>query len=303
MLKNLDPGDSSLSGLFNDGLEKLQIFVKEVEAQVQGVSPEELEREGELLEKRIGLLRKLKRSTGTQSAEEFIEWCGEASKAAEWLREQEKISANLAEKGRFLRKEAARLAAELRAVRNETARILEREVNRHLSDLAMEDSRFSVRLEELEKIRSTGADEASFTLSSGGRAEAPVSKTASGGELSRILLALQLSLPEATLPPTLIFDEVEAGLGGRAAVLAGYKLLELSRRCQVILVTHEGTIASLADSHFMVSRKSESVEARRLDEEERALEIARMLSGDSNLSEAVEHARILLSERRPGSIN
>ncbi len=297
LLKNLDPGDSSLSGLFNDGLEKLQIFVKEVEAQVQGVSPEELEREGELLEKRIGLLRKLKRSTGTQSAEEFIEWCGEASKAAEWLREQEKISASLAEKGRFLRKEAARLAAELRAVRNETARILEREVNRHLS------SRFSVRLEELEKIRSTGADEASFTLSSGGRAETPVSKTASGGELSRILLALQLSLPEATLPPTLIFDEVEAGLGGRAAVLAGYKLLELSRRCQVILVTHEGTIAALADSHFMVSRKSESVEARRLDEEERALEIARMLSGDSNLSEAVEHARILLSERRPGSIN
>jgi DNA repair protein RecN (Recombination protein N) len=158
-----------------------------------------------------------------------------------------------------------------------------------------------VRLEELEKIRSTGADEITFTLSSGGRTETPVNKSASGGELSRILLAIQLSLPKEALPPTLIFDEVEAGLGGRAAVLAGYKLLELSRRCQVILVTHEGTIAALADSHFMVSKKGESVEAQKLQYGERVKEIARMLSGDSGLPEAVEHARILLSERRGGS--
>lgn len=301
ILKNLPADGESLSALFNEGLEKLQVFVKGVEARTTGISPGDLEREREVLEKKIGLLRKLKRATGTRTAEEFIEWCVEASKAAEWLREQEKISSALTEKGRSLRKEAARLAAELRAARTETARLLEDEVNRHLAGLAMEDCRFSVRLEELEKIRSTGADEITFTLSSGGRTETPVNKSASGGELSRILLAIQLSLPKEALPPTLIFDEVEAGLGGRAAVLAGYKLLELSRRCQVILVTHEGTIAALADSHFMVSKKGESVEAQKLQDGERVKEIARMLSGDSRLPEAVEHARILLSERRGGS--
>lgn len=301
ILKNLPADGESLSALFNEGLEKLQVFVKGVEARTAGISPGDLEREREVLEKKIGLLRKLKRATGTRTAEEFIEWCVEASKAAEWLREQEKISSALTEKGRSLRKEAARLAAELRAARTETARLLEDEVNRHLAGLAMEDCRFSVRLEELEKIRSTGADEITFTLSSGGRTETPVNKSASGGELSRILLAIQLSLPKEALPPTLIFDEVEAGLGGRAAVLAGYKLLELSRRCQVILVTHEGTIAALADSHFMVSKKGESVEAQKLQYGERVKEIARMLSGDSGLPEAVEHARILLSERRGGS--
>lgn len=301
ILKNLPADGESLSALFNEGLEKLQVFVKGVEARTTGISPGDLEREREVLEKKIGLLRKLKRATGTRTAEEFIDWCVEASKAAEWLREQEKISSALTEKGRSLRKEAARLAAELRAARTETARLLEDEVNRHLAGLAMEDCRFSVRLEELEKIRSTGADEITFTLSSGGRTETPVNKSASGGELSRILLAIQLSLPKEALPPTLIFDEVEAGLGGRAAVLAGYKLLELSRRCQVILVTHEGTIAALADSHFMVSKKGESVEAQKLQDGERVKEIARMLSGDSGLPEAVEHARILLSERRGGS--
>lgn len=301
ILKNLPADGESLSALFNEGLEKLQVFVKGVEARTTGISPGDLEREREVLEKKIGLLRKLKRATGTRTAEEFIDWCVEASKAAEWLREQEKISSALTEKGRSLRKEAARLAAELRAARTETARLLEDEVNRHLAGLAMEDCRFSVRLEELEKIRSTGADEITFTLSSGGRTETPVNKSASGGELSRILLAIQLSLPKEALPPTLIFDEVEAGLGGRAAVLAGYKLLELSRRCQVILVTHEGTIAALADSHFMVFKKGESVEAQKLQDGERVKEIARMLSGDSRLPEAVEHARILLSERRGGS--
>ena len=129
-----------------------------------------------------------------------------------------------------------------------------------------------------------------------------MNKTASGGELSRILLALQLALPEASLPPTLVFDEVEAGLGGRAAVLAGYKLLELSRKCQVILVTHEATIAALAEHHYLVSKKGESVEAIMLGEDERTAEIARMLSGDSRLPEALEHAKKLLLGRHDARI-
>lgn len=297
LLRTLEGDDGRLGKLFNEGLERLQVFVRDAARMTAGQSIEEMERERDLLEKKSGTLRKLKRATGTASAEEFLDWCEEAKTASEWMREQERLSSVLTEKGRALRKEATRLAAELRALRAEAAANLEVEVNRHLAALAMEECRFSVRLSELEKIRSTGADDVCFTLSAGGRGETPVNKTASGGELSRILLALQLSLPETSLPPTLVFDEVEAGLGGRAAVLAGFKLQELSRRCQVILVTHEATIAALAEHHYMVRKNGESVEAVRLGEEERVSEIARMLSGDSRLPEALEHAKKLLSGR------
>ncbi len=224
LLRTIEDDEGRLGKLFNEGLERLQVFVREASNMTAGQSVEEMERERDLLEKRAGILRKLKRATGTATAEEFLNWCEEAKTASEWMREQERLSSELTEKGRALRREAARLAAELRALRSEAAAKLEREVNLHLAGLAMEDCRFSVRLSGLEKIRSTGADDVSFTLAAGGRGETPVNRTASGGELSRILLALQLSLPEASLPPTLVFDEVEAGLGGRAAVLAGYKL-------------------------------------------------------------------------------
>lgn len=297
LLRCFENNESGLAKLFNEGLERFQVFAREAARMTAGQSVDEMEREQDLLEKRGGLLRKLKRASGTASAEEFLEWCNEAKRASEWIREQERNLAELAEKGRVFRREAAGLAAELRSLRTDTASKLERDVNRHLADLAMEECRFSVRLSELEKIRSTGADEVSFTLSAGGKGETPVNKTASGGEMSRILIALQLSLPESSLPPTLVFDEVEAGLGGRAAVLAGYKLQELSRRCQVVLVTHEATIAALADHHYLVRKNGESVEAIKLGEEERAAEIARMLSGDAGLPEAMEHAKKLLSGR------
>lgn len=159
----------------------------------------------------------------------------------------------------------------------------------------MGESVFSVKLLPLGKIRSGGADEISFTLSAGGSEEMPVNKSASGGELSRILLALQLAMPEESLPPTLVFDEVEAGLGGKAALLAGYKLLALSRKTQVILVTHEATIASLADHHFLVKKTADCVEVKKLERNDRVGEVARMLSGDASLQEAREHAERLLA--------
>ena len=107
-------------------------------------------------------------------------------------------------------------------------------------------------------------------------------------------MALQLSLPDEWLPPTIVFDEVEAGLGGRAAVLSGMQLKKLSRKCQVILVTHEASIAALGDSHVLIQREDGETLTKKIDGEERVREIARMLSGSPDMMEAQEHARILL---------
>ena len=106
---------------------------------------------------------------------------------------------------------------------------------------------------------------------------------------------LQVSLPDGQLPGTLVFDELEAGLGGRSALLSGFKLRELSGRCQVILVTHEAVIAAQADQHFVVTRGGETTTVVEVTGESRSIEIARMLSGDPESREALEHASALLA--------
>ncbi len=296
ILRELPEPRVELEKKFGEGLDALRNFVEAIEGDTPGVEAlESLEREQEALERRMGLLRKLKRSTNSSTVEALMKWCHEARQATEWLREEERQASDLAERGKTLQREASRLAMALRDRRTAASKDLEERVNHHLGDLAMEDSTFRVRLSPLDRIRATGADEVLFTLAVGGREEIPVNKTASGGELSRILLAIQLALPDSLMPPVLVFDEVEAGLGGMAAVLAGHKLLELSRRCQVFLITHEAAIASLAQHHFAVRREGEETSITLLSCEERVEEIARMLSGDSSLAEAREHARRLLT--------
>ena len=157
---------------------------------------------------------------------------------------------------------------------------------------------FGINFEGTQKLSRTGADSVEFTLTEGSRS-GRVEKIASGGELSRLLLALQLSLPDEWLPPTIVFDEVEAGLGGEAAVLSGMQLKELSRKCQVILVTHEASIAALGDTHVLIQRDGGETSTRGIEGEERVKEIARMLSGFPDMAEAQEHAKILLERKSP----
>ena len=107
-----------------------------------------------------------------------------------------------------------------------------------------------------------------------------------------------MALPEEVLPKLLVVDEVEAGLGGKAALLTGLKLKELSTKCQIILITHEATIASLADQHFRVTKEGEESYVKELNDEERVQEIARMLSGTSEIREAIAHAMQLLNLRK-----
>ena len=156
-------------------------------------------------------------------------------------------------------------------------------------------------LTKLDKVRANGAENVDFVLRRGSGAVS-VAKGASGGELSRILLALQLSLPPAALPQTLAFDEVEAGLGGRAAYLTGLKLKELSKDVQVILVTHEAIIASLADAHYGVTRQNDETSVRLLEGESRVAEIARMLAGSRD-EKSLAHARHLLETKSVPAID
>ena len=244
-------------------------------------------------ENRLGALRRLKRLCNISDENELMNFCGEIYSNLDWLENSYSELEELSARSLDERKKANALAMEIRHSRQEAAQTLTQRVNALLEELAMTGIEFGIALTGLQKLSRNGADSAEFTLSDGTRS-GRVEKIASGGELSRLLLALQLSLPDEWLPPTIIFDEVEAGLGGRAAVLSGLQLKKLSRKCQVILVTHEASIAALGDSHILIQRVNGESAMRNITGEERVREIARMLSGSPNMSEAQEHARILL---------
>ncbi|MBQ9564051.1 MAG: AAA family ATPase [Synergistaceae bacterium] len=275
-----------------EALHVLEDIVEAARGMVEGGTEELQERER--LEARLGALRRLKRLSGAEDEAELLAYCQDAAENLEWLERSYPQLEEASKESLELKRRANALAMELRRGRKDAAERLSERVNALLGDLAMGGTVFEAHFQELPKLRRTGADEVEFALRAGKRL-GRVDKVASGGELSRLLLALQLSLPDKWLPPTLVFDEVEAGLGGRAAVLSGMKLKELSRRCQVLLVTHEASIAALGDAHILIQRIEGESRIRPIDGVERVREIARMLSGSPDLKEAQEHARTLLN--------
>ena len=247
-------------------------------------------------EARLGALRRLKRLCNIPDEQELLTYCDEIYTNLEWLEKSYKELEELSARSLEEKKRANALAMEIRRSRHEAGEKLSERVNAILSELAMSGIKFGINFTGLQKLRRDGADDVEFVLTDGTRSGA-VGKIASGGELSRLLLALQLSLPDEWLPPTIIFDEVEAGLGGMAAVLSGLQLKKLSQKCQVILVTHEASIAALGDSHILIQRVDGESAMKNITGEERVREIARMLSGSPDMSEAQEHARILLADK------
>lgn len=293
----------SKSGDWKESIENMLMSVQKVSALIQG-EIKSLSTEGsidearERLEKKMGLLRKLKRSVGVLNCRQLLEYALKAKEDMSWLKESRAELELLESEAAYKKKRTKSLALELRRLRKAAAAELAERVNIHLADLAMEHAIFSIEIEELDKLRSGGAEAASFKLSMPDQPPIPVGRTASGGELSRILVALQLSLGDDRLPGTLVFDEVEAGLGGRTALLAGQKLRELSGRCRTVLITHEAAIASMAGQHFLVKRNGDETSISEIEGEEREKEIARMLAGNENSREALDHARSLLSSGR-----
>ncbi len=271
-----------------------QEFSAMLAAECRASDGAEAEEAKEKLENKLGALRKIKRTLSLSNAAEVIEYAKTAAEELEWLQKSREELEALEKEAAELRRETSRLAMELRTRRKEAAASLAASVNGHLRELGMEYAAFGIEIEPLDRVRANGAENVCFTLALPDQKPLPVGKNASGGELSRILIAVQLAAGDDKLPGTLVFDEVEAGLGGKTALLAGYKLRELSKRCRTILITHQATIAAMADQHFVVKRTGDDTEIAEVAGEAREREIARMLSGDEESKEALEHARALL---------
>ncbi|WP_084129826.1 DNA repair protein RecN [Demequina sp. NBRC 110055] len=192
----------------------------------------------------------------------------------------------------------------LHTSRAAVATALAASVDGELERLAMADAKVRIEVAPTEPA-AHGADVVAFTLASHpGAPHRPIAEAASGGELSRIMLAIEVSLAAAgdDVPRTFVFDEVDAGVGGKAAIAVGNRLAELARTHQVMVVTHLAQVASFADTHVVVQKTTDGAVTRaqvaRVDGDARVEEIARLLSGQEDSSTARAHALELLEASR-----
>ena len=191
--------------------------------------------------------------------------------------------------------------------RHETAGLLEKAIEGEIHTLRMADAEFKVMFKkpDEDEINSKGVNVVEFYLSTNvGEELKPLSRVASGGELSRIVLAMKRVLAGTGSVGTIIFDEVDSGIGGEVAGIVGEKLKDVSKHHQVICITHLPQIACFGDSHFLVSKRVSGERTNThisvLSESERLDEIARMLSGLKTTEKTMEHAHEMLSNARSG---
>lgn len=197
------------------------------------------------------------------------------------------------------REKVESLAARLSAVRREAATRLAAEVGAILPELGFSDGRFAVALNPLPEISADGAESIEFRVSLNvGFEPRPLARVASGGELSRIMLALKTILARLDRVPSLVFDEIDTGIGGRIGHMIGEKLRQVAEHHQVFVITHLAQIACRADHHLRVEKTERdgmtATSVTVLEGEERVRELARMLGGDPESEKSLDHARELL---------
>ncbi|MDA8369342.1 MAG: DNA repair protein RecN [Nocardiopsaceae bacterium] len=251
------------------------------------------------VQERRALLTQLSRKYG-ETTGDVLAWAENATKRlAELEGDDDRIEALRAEEAE-LGARLAELADDLTRIRSEVAEEFGAAVTEELTALAMPHARVSVRLTTGTEFGPHGRDDIELLLAPHPSAPPlPLHKGASGGELSRVMLAIEVVFAGADPVPTFVFDEVDAGVGGKAAVEIGRRLARLARRAQVIVVTHLPQVAAFADTHLVVEKSNDGTVTEsgvtRLDRSGRARELSRMLAGleDSELGRA--HAEELLT--------
>ena len=256
-------------------------------------------------EERLALLYDLKRKYG-ERLEDVIAFGEAAARQLETLGNQEALRARAREDEAVTRARLDEAATRLSAARAAAAAELAERVNADLPPLGLRGGSFGVTIGRLGETGARGADRVEFTFEPNpGEPARPLGRIASGGEASRLSLALKVVLAQADEAPVLIFDEIDAGVGGRNAGALGERLRDVSRFHQVLCVTHLPQVAAFADAHFVVRKTVRdgrtATEARRLEAHERALELAAMLAGEAAGSEALAAAEALLRGARVAS--
>jgi len=253
------------------------------------------------VEERVDALQSVARKHRT-TADELQEVCSKLRREYDELSHAEERGKELELQVTEAKAAYQKLAKSLSAARKTAAAKFSTAVTGAMSGLGMPGGVFEVQLSRLAEndVKPWGIDEIDFLISANpGQEPMPLSRVASGGELSRMSLAIQVIASDGSAIPTMVFDEVDSGVGGRVAEMVGHRLRELGANRQVLCVTHLPQVASLADQHFRISKVTDGKATRTgvqvLNKEERIQELARMLGGVDITQKTIDHAAEMLS--------
>jgi len=264
----------------------------------------------EQIEERLDLIYKLKRKYG-ESIEKIHEFYESALKQRDEIIKTEEIANELGKKRIELEAALYDLASKLNQERVKAASLLEDRICTQLDDLEMKRAKFKVDIqfdtvsdnEAGRKFTANGLDRVEFLISpNAGEPLKPLAKIASGGEMSRIMLAIKTILAQVDKIPTMIFDEIDSGVSGRAAQKVGEKLSYISNSHQVICVTHLAQIASMADNHFLIEKiydkASTITKVSKLDNESIIKEISRLVGGSDSSYTSLKYAEEMVQNAK-----
>ena len=285
---------SELRSAADDAADTLRDLTREME-----FSPGELDE----VESRLDVLYRLKKKYGA-TVEEMLQYLDRCRRELDEIQYADDTIARLTKELDKARKEADRAAQALSQQRRKAAEKLEKRVQEELRQLDMPKVRFQVEFAPIDNqwgLDETGMDQVQFLMSANvGEALKPIQKVASGGELARIMLALKNVLAQDDEIGTLVFDEVDTGVSGRAAQKVAEKMAQVARHKQVLCVTHLPQLAAMADTHFSVSKGEREgrtyTNLERLDRKQRREELARLIGGAAVTPALLESAEELLAQ-------
>ena len=291
------PSSESLLDRLQSALIELKDLSAEVEQVAEGVTMDE-ERLS-IVHERLSILYDLQKKHRVTTVKELLDLKSELENKLQATDSQEEQIELLKVKIDNLHQDISKIAEQLTKNRLKATKVVQKEVEEVLSRVGMPNAQLNVELNKLASFKSSGQDEVSFLFSANkGQSLQPIHKVASGGELSRVMLAIKSLVAKTSALPTIIFDEIDTGISGEVALRVGELMEELSENMQVISITHLPQIASQGNSHFKVYKEDKGNKTKSnivlMSEEERVLEIAQMLSGANPEDTAIQHAKEML---------
>lgn len=281
--------------------EEIKFLAEDLSASLASMSGkmEFSEQERSAVEERLEIIFKLKRKYGSDIPE-ILQYYQNASEELLKLEASDEAKEDMRLEYKETLKKAKELAAKLYEIRAKGAKKLQGLIVEQLADLDMTKVKLEISVEHQQKLNSKGMDAVTFLISTNaGEPVKPLSKIASGGELSRIMLAMKNVLTDGEDVGTLIFDEIDAGVSGRAAQKIAKKLFSISGKKQTLCVTHLPQIAAMGDNHLLITKSSKNektfTDVAQMSLDERYRELARMISGDNITALSLKNAEELIA--------
>ena len=279
--KKYEETTSNLKNIYYE----IQEISRDVNNYLEDIDFDEQEREE--AETRLDTIYNLKRKYGN-NIEEILKYADEVDEEIKKIENADEYNNKLKEEQKKIEKEMSEIAEKISKIRKEKAEDLSEKINKELTDLEMKNAKINVKVEyKINEFFEDGKDQVEiFIKTNVGENESELTKIASGGEMSRIMLAIKKVLADVDNMPIMIFDEIDTGISGKAAKSVASKLKSISKKHQVLCISHLAPIAAIADYNYFISKKVEnertSTNVKMLNEQEVLCEIARISSGEIN---------------------